>query len=299
MQRHMPMGYRMGKGKVFLEEEKARVVRKVFSDYLSGISTHAIAKELTAKGIPNANNKPSWNHGSVGRILENIKYLGDEMYPQMIESEVFEQVQHRREEQRQRLGRVKQPNNIDSKNPFSGKIWCGECGEVFRKYVKNSGRPSEKSKWRCKHYIYKNRVHCISGAVVEEQIKEAFILTVNRIIKTPSLLEKKPKEATKHYPPEFLKLDQRIKELEAGQQFSSKELATLVFQRAEAIYQTAQMKDYKHHTENMRQALSGKELQTVFQEELFLETVKRMVIYADGRIDVEFINGLTLHETYK
>ncbi|TCK89110.1 recombinase-like zinc beta ribbon protein [Natranaerovirga hydrolytica] len=299
MQRHMPMGYRMGKGKVFLEEEKARVVRKVFADYLSGISTHAIAKELTAKGIPNANNKPSWNHGSVGRILENIKYLGDEMYPQMIESEVFEQVQNRREEQRQRLGRVKQPNNINSKNSFSGRVWCGECGEVFRKYVENRGRPSEKSKWRCKHYIYKNRVRCIGGAVTEEQIKEVFILAVNRIIKTPSLLEKKPKKAPKRYPPEFLKLDQRIKELEAGQQFSSKELATLIFQRAEAIYQTAKVKDYEHHTENMRQALSGKELQTGFDEELFLQTVKGMIVYTEGQMDVEFINGLTLHETYK
>lgn len=59
------------------------------------------------------------------------------------------------------------------------------------------------------------------------------------------------------------------------------------------------MKDYDHHTENMKQALSDKELQVEFHEELFLQTVKRMVIYADGHIDVEFINGLTVHETYK
>lgn len=263
MQRHTPMGYRMRNGKIFLEEEKAEVVRKVFADYLSGISTYAIAKELTANGILNANNKPSWNHGSVGKILENTKYLGDEMHPQMIEKEVFEQVQNYREELRQRLGRVIQPNSMNTQNPFSGRLRCGECGEVFRKYVENCGKPSEKSKWKCKHYIYKNRVHCICGVITEEQIKEVFILAINKVIKTPSLLEKKPKEAPKRYNPEFWKLDQKIKDMEADEQFSSKEL------------------------------------QTEFHEELFLQTVKQMVIYADGRIDVKFINGLIVHETYK
>lgn len=299
MQRHMPMGYRMQDGRVFLEEGKAKVVRKVFADYLSGISTYAIAKELTAGGIPNANNKPSWNHGSVGKMLENTKYLGDEMYPPMIEKEVFLQVQSRREKQCQRLGRVLQPNSMNTQNPFSGRLRCGACGEVFRKYVENCGKPSEKSKWKCKHYIYKNRVHCTGGAVTEEQLKEAFIHAVNRIIGTPSLLEKKPKESPKRYHPEFCKLDQQIKEMEAEEQFASKELAVLIFQRAQAFYQTAQVYDYDHHTENMKQVLSDTALQTEFQEELFLQTIKEMVIYADGHMDVEFINGLVAHETYK
>lgn len=103
MQRHMPMGYRMQDGKIYPEEEKVRVVRKIFQDYLSGTSTYVIAKELTAKGILNANNRTSWNHGSIGKILENIKYLGDSLYPQIIETEFFEQVLNRRKEQCQKL----------------------------------------------------------------------------------------------------------------------------------------------------------------------------------------------------
>lgn len=299
MQRHMPIGYRMQDGKVYLEEMKAQIVRKVFSDYLSGMSAHAIAKVLTADGAMNANNKLSWNHCSVGKILENVKYLGDEMHPQMIETEIFERVQNYREEQRRKLGRVTRLNSMNTQNPFSGKLWCGECGEVFRKYAGNCRRPSEKRKWKCKNYVYKNRVHCICGGVTEEQIKEIFILAVNRIIKNPSLIEKKLKEPPRRFQPEFWKIDQRIKELEADEQYSSKELAILIFQRAELLYQTAQIHDYDHYTENMKQALSDKELQTEFHEELFVQIVKRMTIFADGRIDVEFINGLKIYETYK
>jgi hypothetical protein len=287
----------MRNGKVLFEEEKANVVRKVFTDYLSGISTYAIARELTASGILNANNKPSWNHGSVGKILENVKYLGDEMYPQLIDTKIFEQVQNRRQEQRKKLGRVVQPNSMNNQSPFSGRLWCGECGEPFRKYIENCGKASEKSKWKCKHYIYKNRVHCNCGVMTDEQIKEVCILAVNELIKKPSLLQKKQKELPKRYSPEYLKLDQKIKDMEANEQFSSKVLSTLIFQRVTLLYQSAQIYDYEHQTEKIKQALADRKQQTEFNEELFLQIIKQLVIYEDGRIEVEFINGLIVHET--
>lgn len=297
MQRHTPIGFRMRNGKVFFEEEKANIVRKVFTDYLSGISTYAIARELTASGILNANNKPSWNHDSVGKILENVKYLGDAMYPQLIDTEIFEQVQNRRQEQRKKLGRVVQPNSMNNQSPFSGRFWCGECGEPFRKYIENCGKASEKSKWKCKHYIYKNRVHCNCGVITDEQIKEVFILAVNELIKNSSLLQKKQKEIPKRYSPEFLRLDQKIKDMEINEQFSSKELSTLIFQRAKLLYQSAQIYDYEHQTEKIKQALADRKQQTEFNEEFFLQIIKQLVIYEDGRIEVEFINGLIVHET--
>ena len=112
----------------------------------------------------------------------------------------------------------------------------------------------------------------------------------------PNLLEKKTKEIPRKYNPEFWKLDQKIKELEEDEQFSSKELSVLIFQRASAFYQSVQVYDYEHHTENLKQILSDKELQTEFQEELFLQTIKQMVIYADGHIDVGFSNGVVVSE---
>jgi hypothetical protein len=69
MRRHIPIGYRMIDGKIV---------------YLNESSTHKIAQKLTAEGFLNANNKPSWNHGSVGRILENTKYLGDTIHVETI-----------------------------------------------------------------------------------------------------------------------------------------------------------------------------------------------------------------------
>ena len=71
----------------------------------------------------------------------------------------------------------------------------------------------------------------------------------------------------------------------------------MIFQRAKLLYQSAQIYDYEHQTEKIKQALADRKQQTEFNEELFLQIIKQLVIYEDGRIEVEFINGLIVHET--
>ena len=294
----MPIGYKMVNGKIQINETKEKVVKKVFKDYLSGVSTYGLAKVLTVMGFLNANNKPSWNHGSIGKILENTKYLGDDFYPQMIEKEQFEQVQNRRKERCQTLGRTAQPNSMVNQNTFSGKLRCGECGEIYRKHVEHSGKPSKRSNWKCKKYIYKNRVQCRCGVITEEQIKEAFISAANYIISKMCILDRKPKVASQPVNPEFKKLDQRVKELESDGRYSSKELSDLIFKRAIAFYNTTEIKDYEHTTEKMKQVFSQREQLKKFDDDLFMTVVKHLTVYADRRFTFEFINGLTIDGTY-
>lgn len=66
-------------------QETALIVKTIFQEYLKGTSTCRIAKSLTEQGVLNASHMPSWNHGSVGKILENTKYMGDGFYPPLID----------------------------------------------------------------------------------------------------------------------------------------------------------------------------------------------------------------------
>lgn len=298
MQRHMPIGYKMVDGKVQLDEPKAVVVKRIFADYQSGILTSALAKRLTEMGFPNANNKASWNHGSIGKILENVKHLGDEFYPQMIDTELFEQVQKRRKERCEQLGRSIRPNSGNLQYTFTGKLRCGECGEVYRKYIEHCGRPSEKSFWKCKRYIYKNRVCCRCGFLTDEQLEKAFLEAFNRILARIQILDRKTTKEPIPNNPEFTSLDQRIKELEAEGRYSSKELPALIFKRAQALYKTAKIDDDEYNTGKMKQAFSGRQLLAEFDKELFLTVIKQITVYADHRLVFEFINGLTMETGY-
>ena len=294
----MPIGYKLADGKIQLDEPKAAVVKRIFADYLSGISTSAIAKQLTEMAFPNANNKASWNHGSIGKILENVKYLGDEFYPQMISPDLFEQVQKRRKERCDQLGRSIQPNSGNHQYPFTGKLRCGECGEVYRKYIEHCGRPSEKSFWKCKRYIYRNRVCCRCGFLTDGHIEKTFIESANRILARIQILDRKPKKEPIPNNTEFNSLNQRIKELEEQGRYSSNELPALIFKRAQAFYKTAGIDDAEYNTEKMKQAFSGRQLLAEFDEELFQTVIKQITVYADHRLVFEFINGLTMEARY-
>ena len=298
MQRHMPIGYKLVEGKIQFDEPKAAVVKKVFADYLSGTSTHAIAKQLTQMGFMNASDRASWNHGSIGKILENVKYLGNEFYPQMIDTRLFEQVQNRRKERCEQLGRSIQPNSQSCKHTFSGKLRCRECDEVYRKYIEHCGRKTEKSLWKCKRYIYKNRVCCLCGFLTDEQIEKAFLDVANRIFTRIQILDRKPQKEPVPYNREFHRLDQQIKELEAGGQYLSKELPALLYERAKAFYQSARIDDTDYTTGKMKQAFLGRQPLREFDGELFLTVIKQITVCADHRLVFEFINGLIMESKY-
>src|SRR5699024_7091290 len=69
MQRRTPIGYCVKDGKAEIDPKQSTLVREIFESYLQGMSTLKIAKLLTEREVLNANQKPYWNHGRVGKIL--------------------------------------------------------------------------------------------------------------------------------------------------------------------------------------------------------------------------------------
>ncbi len=291
MQRHMPMGYKMVNGNIEIQEEQAEIIKRIFMDYINGKSMIAIAKELTAMNALNANNKPNWNHGSVGKILQNVKYQGDTLYPKLIEKDIFTKAQQRRTAKEAELGRTQQIYAMRNQTVFSGKIGCGECGEPYRKYIEHAGKPSEKIKWKCKKYIFQNKVCCKNQFYTDSQLKNIFITATNELIKKKWLLEKVPKKKPLKMTIELRQTENRIKELEQEELFSSLELAELVFKRAELIYKGSKIDDHKSNTEKIKESLAGIEKITEFDEVLFEAIIKQITVYQDTKVDVEYING--------
>ena len=78
-----PYGYRLDPHRprdpagVRLDEAEAAVVRRIFGWYVEdGVSLHAIARQLTADGIPSATGQPFWSGSSVGKLIHNHCYEG-------------------------------------------------------------------------------------------------------------------------------------------------------------------------------------------------------------------------------
>ena len=59
------------------------------------------------------------------------------------------------------------------KSIFSGKIYCGECGEIYGSKVWHSNDPYRKVVWQC-NGKYDGEKKCGTPTVTEEDIKRGF-----------------------------------------------------------------------------------------------------------------------------
>lgn len=291
MQRHTPLGYRIQNGKAEIEPETAGLVREVFTAYLTGTSTYRIAKDFTQRGILNANHKPSWSHGSIGNILENRKYLGDEFYPPLIEQHVFDQVQARRMQKVKEMGRNEPWKRLGNQSVWSSLLVCGECGQPYRKYTEKGKRP----KWRCRHYIYHNHVFCRNPFLREEQLGQAFVQAINQVIETPTYLKPDFKEAPLPESVVERKLTARINSLLAEPSCDAQTVKQLAFQRAAEQYRNIHIIDDRaYQNEKLADILHGVGRQTVCDPELLKAAIGKIVVRKHTGLEFYLKNGRSI-----
>ena len=93
---HTPYGYKIENGCAIIDEENADKIRKLYSNYLTGM---ALAKAASEAGIDTY-------HGTAKRMMENRHYLGDDFYPAIIDKEIFESAAAERIKRANKLGRL-------------------------------------------------------------------------------------------------------------------------------------------------------------------------------------------------
>lgn len=299
MLKHIPIGYKLVDGKIEVDRERAKVIRKIFTDYLKGSSMKKIAEDLSKRGFLNKNNKPNWYHGSIGRILEDSKYLGDEIYLQIIDKETFQAVKEKRREKNKHYARTKEDIRERNESAFIEKLVCGQCGELYRKYTTDIGKSKEETVWKCHNHTYQRKMKCNNLILDESELEDEFIASVNYLISRMWILERNKKKKKSRTNMEIRNLEERIKELEEKGLQSSKELSSLIFKRARAYYDISQIDDYDYMTEKIKEELRDRKKLIEFDGELFKKIIDKIRIYKDGNMEVEFINGIILEEDYK
>jgi hypothetical protein len=118
---HTPYGYRIENGRAVIDEKQAQQVRGLFEGYITGLALKDAAEKAGLKLF----------HGSVGRMLRNRKYLGDEYYSAIIDEATFEKAEEERLKRAKALGRVYEKiEPTKAENPMSFSI-----AKVQEKYI--------------------------------------------------------------------------------------------------------------------------------------------------------------------
>ena len=206
------LGYDKDKeGKLIINHEEAKVVRRIFREYLEGKSYNEIGKGLASDGIKTAAGSDFWRASTIRKILQNEKYIGDALLqktvttdfltkkrvvnrgivPQyyvegsheaIIPKELYMMVQE------EMVRRANLETGTGKRRVYSGKyalssiVYCAHCGDVFQRTHWNvHGR--KKIVWRCVSRLHKKdrNINCTARTVKEEDLHAVVVQAVNEV----------------------------------------------------------------------------------------------------------------------
>ena len=96
--RKLPFGYVMINGDVKPDPTAASCVNWIYMSYLAGASLKGIAEELNVRKHKAYDGERPWNKNMIDRILQDQRYSGDAIYPEIISAELYKEVQRQRAE---------------------------------------------------------------------------------------------------------------------------------------------------------------------------------------------------------
>ena len=190
----VPFGYVLAGREIEVDEYRAGIVRRIYADYLSGMSMDDITKWLNRESSPgrSGDSPHNWTRMAVSYILSNERYIGDSLWQKTYATDTLptQQVKNRGEREmyyatgthtaiieKEVFGAVQQlknhrsavEKNYSSRKMFSKTIFCGECGTLFHQRM-CGGKPY----WVCRNH-YSGKDNCSITQIAEDEIQAAFL----------------------------------------------------------------------------------------------------------------------------
>lgn len=188
-----PFGYNFVNDVYEVDEFQAAIVKRIFSEYLSGDGPLKIAKRLNDEGHPGKGTQWSWK--TVKDILMNVVYTGyisfkGELYPGMhkpiIDMETYKNTQKQIEIRRVNASN---PRPFRSKYMLSGMLKCHYCGATLRIRVSINRRTRESTyRYNCpnshpKYLADKPKTSCPSKFVYKNEVEKQVIEEIEKLPK--------------------------------------------------------------------------------------------------------------------
>lgn len=336
---HRFLGYtKDAEGNLIIDEEQAEIVRRIYREYLEGKSMDKIAAGLEADGILTGAGNTKWHTSTINKILRNEKYMGDALLqktyttdfltkkriknngtvPQyyveddheaIIPKDIFLLVQE--ELARRRIVHTSKNGKRHSyscKHCFAQIVFCGECGEFYRRIHWNN-RGVKSIVWRCCSRLEATGHVCHSRTVNETVLEQVVLDAINQVLckKEDFLQTLHVNIATVVLQGDVLSpevIDQRLNKLQKELLKSvnqkddyddiADEILRLRDQRRQAevdnVVKDAQVKQINDLQDFIKDQPTGI---TAFDEMLVKRLIAKITVFED-RFAVEFKSGLSI-----
>ena len=204
-------------GKLVVNKQQAKIVVRLYEEFLSGKTADYIARIFKAEKIKSWDGKYNWQASTLDSMLRNEKYMGDailqksftadfltkkrvmndgriqmyhieEDHEPIIDIETWEaaQAELKRREKYCKEHFTNAYSQRSEVNPFYAKIICGNCNNIFSRVMYTDRSGKKVIKWRCGS-CNKTNGHkvCSNRYVTDETFKKLFVMGWNEIADHP------------------------------------------------------------------------------------------------------------------
>lgn len=215
------LGYdKDGNGNLVINEAEARIVKKIFEEYLAGKGASKIAKELNAEGVKTVGDR-RWHDSTILQILKNEKYKGDVLlqkyytptnlkkiskrndgtldsyyieknHPAIVSEDLWSKVQVELKRRAAEKGSAPGKEGKYNRYPLTGMLYCSKCGYPLKRRTWNSKSSYKKIVWQCSNYVMNGKNAC-EGTKIEDSIAS------KANIKEKTIVKEADKNGEKHY----------------------------------------------------------------------------------------------------
>lgn len=208
------LGYKKGPdGEPEIVPEEAKIVERIFTMYLSGMTVDVISKRLQSEGISVPGKDFSFGKTMIMSVLRNEKYCGDCILQKTVTVDCISKTRKRntgeapmyivenshaaiisretynRTQEELSRRKAKAPQTRKTAITASGKyskyaltdvLICGECGSRYRRVTWTS-RGQKRVVWRCINRLENGKKYCQhSPTIYEPALQEAIVRAINR-----------------------------------------------------------------------------------------------------------------------
>ena len=195
-----PLGYKIVDHRYVLDEEKAPIVREIYTKYANGWSIKEICDSLNERHIKTAQGA-EFNKSSLHTMLKNRKYLGIYIYknveveggmPRIIDDDLFKKVQDKMTVNKKAPARAR----AKAEYLLTTKLFCGYCKSMLVGHSSNqiSTKGIIYNYYKCKNSGGSKT--CKKKMVMKDYIED-IVVNECRALLTPKNIRRIAKEVVK------------------------------------------------------------------------------------------------------
>lgn len=279
--RTIPYGYKWVCGEYQINYEEKEIIQLIIELYLSDNSMKKIADTLNVKGIK-YDTDAVWNKSKIMRVLDDKRYLGNELYPQIISTVEYKNIQIKRNQRNsmnvnERVAHIK----------LSVNSLCPVCQLQFE--YRYRGDCKKQHKWTCHN--------CNTTVEIkEDELESQITKQLKRIKEDNYLLRQENKIALTT--DTIRAKNMVINSLNHGN-FDKEVLMNQMLLYVSKIYDC--VSSDKYISLFIDEYLDEWNIDQSFNQEVFDKIVKSIYVLEDGSIMLKLINNQILgkeHEIY-